>query len=338
MQLEIAHYYLTFRHPFRIASNTRNGTDCIYVKLSTDKYAGYGEITLPPYLEETPESVLTFLRKIRLDEFSTEHDFNLIRNYIHQSGEGSSFAKCGLEEALTDLFEKAGKQVLDTSFQKNDPPCTFTLGMSENETEIEEKLFYASAFPWIKVKLGIGDDRKTIRTIRKHTDKPLCADANQGWSNPEDAVSLSAWMKTQNVQLIEQPFPKERTDLQEAFFKRSHLPVIADEAVQNDQGLEKILGIYHGINIKLLKCGGPVTALKMAETAKKHNKLILLGCMSESACGVHHAGKLSSLADVVDLDGPYLITNNPFEGFSINDGKIRLSALHPVNNLSFSPL
>ena len=91
--------------------------------------------------------------------------------------------------------------------------------------------------------------------------------------------------------------------------------------------IEKIKSAYHGINIKLMKCGGLREAMKMILRARELNLKIMIGCMSESSCGVSAAAQLTPLADWADLDGPLLISNDPFQGITYDKGKIILSDL-----------
>jgi L-alanine-DL-glutamate epimerase-like enolase superfamily enzyme len=67
----------------------------------------------------------------------------------------------------------------------------------------------------------------------------------------------------------------------------------------------------HGINIKLMKCGGLAEALRMAEFARAEGWVVMLGCMIESSVGIAAAAHVASLAGELDLDAEALITNNP---------------------------
>ena len=47
--------------------------------------------------------------------------------------------------------------------------------------------------------------------------------------------------------------------------------------------------------------------------------------MAESRCAVGAMAHLSHLADWVDLDGPFLMRNDPFHGLDLESGKLKLS-------------
>jgi L-alanine-DL-glutamate epimerase-like enolase superfamily enzyme len=106
--------------------------------------------------------------------------------------------------------------------------------------------------------------------------------------------------------------------------QRSPLPVIADEALQTLADLEKVNGVYSGINVKLMKCGGMRAAFTMVKMAKALGMKVMIGCMTETSCAVTAAAQLSPLADWADLDGNLLIDNDLFKGIGIIDGKVVL--------------
>jgi len=100
--------------------------------------------------------------------------------------------------------------------------------------------------------------------------------------------------------------------------------VVADEALQGIEDLLPLKGIYSGINIKLMKCGGISNALKMIRIARAMDMKILVGCMTETSCAVSAAAQLSPLVDWADLDGNLLIGNDVYDGLKVVDGKIVL--------------
>lgn len=120
------------------------------------------------------------------------------------------------------------------------------------------------------------------------------------------------WLSGKNVLFVEQPLSKTDREGQAHLFRNSSLPIIADEFVQIPEDVHNTNGLFHGINIKLMKCGGLAPALKMAALAKELGLLILIGSMTETSCGIRAAAQLSVLANWVDLDGPLLTKNNPF--------------------------
>jgi L-alanine-DL-glutamate epimerase-like enolase superfamily enzyme len=106
--------------------------------------------------------------------------------------------------------------------------------------------------------------------------------------------------------------------------QRSPIPVIADEAFQTIADFEKVKEAYHGINVKLMKCGGMRAAFTIMKMARALGMKVMIGCMTETSCAVTAAAQLSPLADWADLDGNILINNDLFSGIRIEDGRVIL--------------
>src|SRR6185503_3039387 len=121
----------------------------------------------------------------------------------------------------------------------------------------------------IKVKLGRDSDRELINTIRSVTDLPLFVDANQGWTNLHQSLDMTHWLHEQGVLLIEQPMLKTDTDSNAWLTERSPVPIIGDESVQRLPDVAKANGVYHGINIKLMKSAGLYEAHQMILKARE---------------------------------------------------------------------
>ena len=76
-----------------------------------------------------------------------------------------------------------------------------------------------------------------------------------------------------------------------------------------------------------MKCTGMREAWKMVNYARAEGMKVMIGCMTETSCAVSAAAQLSPAVDFADLDGNLLITNDPFEGVKVVDGRITLSDL-----------
>jgi L-alanine-DL-glutamate epimerase-like enolase superfamily enzyme len=242
---------------------------------------------------------------------------------------GNHAAKASVDIALHDLVGKLMNQpwyrIWGLDPQKT-PNTSFTIGIDTPEV-VKEKVREAASFRILKVKLGQKNDREMIETVRSETDVPLCVDVNQGWTDRSMALDIIHWLKEQGVVFVEQPMPKESVDDIAWLTANSPLPVIADEAVQTVTDLKNIHGVYSGINIKLMKCGGMRAAYTMISMARALDMKVMIGCMTETSCAVTAAAHLSPLADWADLDGNLLIDNDIYEGIKIRGGKIILPEL-----------
>lgn len=196
-----------------------------------------------------------------------------------------------------------------------------TLGQTEL-TKIESKLIELPSSDILKVKLGSNNDQPTLEAILVLDDRPLFLDANQGWNSVEQALEVIELVGAHRVRGIEQPFAKDRWDLHGDLKRRTEVPVYGDESIQDLTDLERATDAFDGVNLKLMKCGGLDNALTMAKRAKDLGLEVMLGSMSESSLGCGAMAALSGCADLLDLDGPWLIKNDPFQGLSMMDGKL----------------
>jgi len=319
-------YELQLKHVFTVATNSRTTTPVVLTTIEYDGVTGYGEASMPPYLGESHESVLNFLSKVNLGQFSDPFLMEDILTYVDGIMPGNHAAKASVDIALHDLV---GKLVGQPWFRlwglnpEKTPNTSFTIGIDTAEV-VKEKTLEASAFRQLKIKLGRDNDREMIETVRSVTDVPIFVDVNQGWKDRDYALEMALWLSEKGVLFIEQPMPKEQVDDIAWLTERSPLPIIADEALQTVDDLLTMKGVYSGINIKLMKCGGMLAAYKMAVMARQMDMKILIGCMTETSCAVSAAAQLSPMVDWADLDGNLLISNDVYEGMTVVDGKIVL--------------
>lgn len=329
MTLQFRPYELHLKHVFTLASGSRTVTPAMMTEIRYKDLVGYGEASMPPYLGESVESVTNFLKLVDLSRFDSPFLVEEIVTYLDHLAPGNHAAKAAVDIALHDLVGKLMNQPwyriwgLDP---RKTPNTSFTIGIDTPDV-VREKVREADPFRILKVKLGQKNDREMIGTIRSETDKPLCVDVNQGWTDRSKALDMINWLKEQRVVFVEQPMPKESVEDIAWLTANSPLPIIADEAVQTISDLKKIEGAYSGINIKLMKCGGMHAAYTMITMARAMGMKVMIGCMTETSCAVTAAAQLSPLADWADLDGNLLIDNDLYEGLKINDGKIVLPDL-----------
>ena len=327
MKFSFKPFTLELKHVFTIATSSRSTTPVMLTQIEYDGVIGYGEASMPPYLGESQKTAAEFLRKVDLAQFNDPFQIEDILEYVDNIDEKNTAAKASVDIALYDLVGKLlGKpwykiwgydksKTLDTSF---------TIGIDTPEV-VKQKVKEAAPYKILKVKLGRDTDKQMIETIRSVTDKPLVVDVNQGWKDKEFALDMINWLNERGVKFVEQPMPKTQIDDMAWLTENSPLPTFADEALQRIPDVIKAHGIYSGINIKLMKCTGLREAHKMVNLAKSLDMQIMLGCMTETSCAISAMSQLAPMADWADLDGNLLISNDPFEGTLVVDGKVTLT-------------
>ena len=337
MRLTFKHYTLELKNVFTIAVSSRSTTPVILTEIEHEGVVGHGEASMPPYLGESQETAAAFLSKVDLSRFSNPFEMEDILSSVDSIEEKNPAAKASIDIALYDLVGKLLNKPWYAiwGFDKDKTPYTdFTMGIDTPEV-VKQKVKDAEAFKILKVKLGRDDDKETIEAIRSITDKPLRVDVNQGWKDKHFALDMIDWLNERNVELIEQPMPKEQIDDIAWLTEHSPLPVIGDESVQRLPDVIKAHGVFSGINIKLMKCTGMREAYKMILLARSLGMKIMIGSMTETSCGVSAASQLSTMVDWADLDGNLLIKNDPFKGTKVIDGKLTLTDAPGIGLLEY---
>ena len=330
MKMRFFPYELKLKHVFTVASYSRTTTPDVQVEIEYEGVTGYGEASMPPYLGQTVDTVMAFLRKVDLEQFSDPFGLEDILAYVDSLSPGDTAAKAAVDIALHDLVGKLlgapWYKIWGLNKEKT-PSTTFTIGIDTPDVVRGKTREVAGQFNILKVKLGRDNDKEMIRTIRSVSALPIAVDANQGWSDRQYALDMIHWLKEQGIVMIEQPMPKEQLDDIAWITQQSPLPVFADESLQRLNDVAALKGAFTGINIKLMKCTGMREAWKMVTLARALDMKVMVGCMTETSCAVSAAAQLSPVVDFADLDGNLLISNDRFKGMEVINGKITLNDL-----------
>lgn len=326
LNLSFFPYELQLRHAFNLAKYSRTTTPDVQVRLEYDGLVGYGEASMPPYLGESVESVTKFLSSLDLSQFSDPFRIEDIHDYMDSVAPNNRAAKASVDIALYDLLGKIMGQPWYKIWGLNPekaPSTSFTIGIDKADV-VRQKVDEAAPYNVLKVKMGLDNDKELVDIIRSKTDRPICVDANQGWSNKEKALEMCHWLSERNCLFVEQPMPKEMIEETAWLRERSPLPIIADEFLQRLPDVRRAAEAYDGINIKLMKSTGLHEAYKMAVLARSLGMKVMLGCMTETSCAVTAAAQLAPMVDWADLDGNLLIANDLFDGIKIVEGKVTI--------------
>lgn len=327
LNLRFRPYELQLRHAFNLARSQRKTTPGVQVEIEYDGVVGYGEASMPPYLGESVDSVTEFLSKLDLGQFSDPFRIEDIHEYMDNTAPDNRAAKASVDIALHDLTGKIMGQPWYKIWGLNPDRCpntSFTISYDADPEEMRKKIEETSPYKVIKVKMGLDHDKEIVEALRRHTDVPICVDANQGWNNREKALEMCHWLAERGCLFVEQPMDKKAIDDTAWLRERSPLPIIADEFLQRLPDVRRAVGAYDGINIKLMKSTGMHEAYQMATLARAMGMKVMLGCMTETSCAVSAASQLAPLVDWADLDGNLLIANDIFDGMKIVDGKVTL--------------
>ncbi len=316
---------LPLRHAWTISRGTSTSKRNVIVERRHGGVVGRGEAAPNVRYGESAETVTGALQRLAPALDGDPWHFRELSERVDAVMPGHAAAKAALDIALHDLAGKRMGVPLYRMLGLNParmPLTSFSIGIDEPEA-LARKVREAEPYPVLKVKLGAGAVRETFGAVRAATSKVVRVDANEAWSARE-ALEHIEWLATQGVELVEQPLPAADVEGAKWLRERSPLPLVADEAVMMAADVPKLAEGYHGINVKLQKCGGIREALRIIETARSCGLKVMLGCMVETSVGIAAAAHLGPLVDWLDLDGNLLISADPFLGHPVVEGRIRL--------------
>ncbi len=325
LQLDCYPFELPFEYPFTISKGTKTHQKTLIVSLGMGRLRGYGEAPAISYYGVTVEDMLESLEKKRaLIERYALTDPQRFWHFLHHLLPGRNFLIAALDIAGWDLFARLRgmplRQLLRITGEA--PMTDYTLG----HDTAEQMLIKMQAHPWpiYKIKIKSADDIRLIEELRKHTASEFRIDANE-CLNLEDTLRLIPELEQLGVSMLEQPLPKEEWEAMKELKAISSIPIYADESCVVEEDVARCAEHFHGINIKLTKCGGITPSLRMIEQAKSLGLKIMLGAMCESSVGTAALAHIMPLADMLDADGPLLLQEDPGDGLIFENGMIQIN-------------
>ena len=322
MKLILRTYNLKLKHTFRISRKSIDFQPSLIVELQHDGFFGYGEATSNPYYNIGIENIQNDIEQIRtLIEITSDETPEEFWDKISSFLVHNPFALCALDNAYNDLYaRKKGKKLYELwNYDVSHNPLTnYTIGIDS----IENMIAKMKGFPWpiYKIKLGTSEDMAIVTELRKHSHSIFRVDANCAWT-VEETLSNAVVLKDLGVEFIEQPLKADDWQGQREVFENSVLPIMADESCITEGDIAKCHNHFHGVNIKLMKCGGITPGRRMITEAKKLSLKTMVGCMTESTVGISAIAHLLPELDYVDMDGALLLAQDIASGVTIKNGK-----------------
>ncbi len=328
---------LRTKHVFGISRSASDLFRNVLVTLKAGGCEGIGEAAPSEFYGEDQESTLRALETMKVElaknlallsaDSGGMSGFNIqtVNEILDVAEEPCAAARAAVDMAMYDILGKELNAPLWRLLGLDPgrtPITSFTIGLDKIDVMLE-KLEEARNFPLLKIKLNTGADVDVISAIRAKTSQRIRVDANCAW-DPGEAVGVIRKLEDLGVEMVEQPVDKEDLEGLKYVSDRVDVPVFADESCLVSSDIYNLAGHVDGINIKLMKCGGPSEALRMIHTARAVGLEVMIGCMIESSIAVTAAAHLTPLVDAADLDGALLLSNDPFVGMTVRDGKIIL--------------
>ncbi|PST21818.1 dipeptide epimerase [Mesorhizobium plurifarium] len=293
---------------FTISRGSKTTASVVTCRLADGELSGWGECVPYGRYGESIESVLSAIEAVRplIEEGMTRTDL--------QQAMKAGAARNAVDCALWDFEAKgSGRSAAALAGLADPTPLTtaYTLSLAEPE-EMKAQAAKHAHRALLKVKVGTPDDTARIRAVRSGApDSRIILDANEGWTADNIAAHFAACAE-HGISLIEQPLPAGHDEILASLARP--VPVCADESVHATEDLERLVGRYDAVNIKLDKTGGLTEALRMRAAAESLGLKIMVGCMVGSSLAMAPAVLVAQGADFVDLDGPLLLSKDRSPG------------------------
>jgi L-Ala-D/L-Glu epimerase len=309
---------IRFAEPFRITGYVFDAMPSIVARIAEGDCVGRGEAAGVYYLGDDQQQMLQTVEQVRrqVEDGLSRDD---LQQLLPPCG-GRNALDCALWE-LESLRARVPVWKLAGVPRPQPLVTTFTLP-ADDPAVLEAKVNRLSSAKAIKLKLD-GDmesDRERMRVVRAaRPDAWLAVDANQGFT-AAGLEQLAEAVRQFSVSLIEQPL--KRGDEAALDGWKPGVPVAADESILDLAELRQRAGYFDVINIKLDKCGGLTEALEMARAARQLGKQLMVGNMGGSTLAMAPGFVVAQLCDVVDLDGPFGLADDPLAAQIYRDGMI----------------
>ena len=299
---------------FRISRGARTQAEVVTVIYEKDGIIGRGECVPYARYDETLESVTK-----QIEDLPDNIDKETLQETLPPGA-----ARNAVDCALWDFeCKKLDQRIWETAnIQKPEKNITaYTLSLDEPENMFKQAKKNSNR-PLLKIKLGTANDMPRLEAVRKGAPSAeIIVDANEGW-DAEVYSQLAPKLVKLGVKLVEQPLPADKDD--DLIGLPRPLPICADESCHDRKSLEKLIGKYDFVNIKLDKTGGLTEALLLKNKALEAGFKIMVGCMVGSSLAMAPATLIAQNATFVDLDGPLLLAQDRQHGLLYDE-----SWVHP---------
>jgi L-alanine-DL-glutamate epimerase-like enolase superfamily enzyme len=307
-RLTVIHRAWPLARPFAISRGSKTTAEVVVAEVFDGEFRGRGECVPYPRYGESVGSVVEALEAMRGAVFS-----GLDRKELQQAMPPGA-ARNALDCAFWHLdAQRDDRRVADLAGIGTLRPVVtaYTLSLDTPE-RMGEAAMAQRQRPLLKLKLTGDGDLERVRAVRRAAPAArLIVDANEGWSERHLSEMMPA-LAEYGVELIEQPLPAD-SDAALAGVPRP-IPICADESCHTRADLDRLVGRYDAVNIKLDKTGGLTEALLLAEAAAARGFKVMVGCMIGTSLALAPAMLVAQFATIVDLDAPLLLASDRAHG------------------------
>lgn len=327
LQWTIQKIVLDLKYTWKISRNATDQKTNLIVKVKEGAYIGQGEAAPNVRYKETPELLLEQFEKIRskapehipsaesLIEFlDNEKPANALRFAIESAWHHLQAKKKSISVPEYLGLKKAEEVYTAYTIPIMDP------GVLRNFYDTNN----LQRFKYLKLKINSEEGFEVIRHLSSFSSQSILLDPNEAFTDVEECIYFLEKIKKKNIEMAEQPLPSGMDDEYRYLKKYSPFPLFADESILHEADFGYLKTMFHGVNIKLMKAGGYLNAIKLLKTARQEGMKTMIGCMVETSLGIASGVHLCSLADYADLDSFILVKDEPFHLLKESEGVIRI--------------
>jgi len=317
---------LPLKFPWKISRGHDKEKLNFVVIMGDEKFKGRGEVAFNRRYNENEEAIREGFEKFLSFKPPEIDSVKCLYNCLNELDIPYSL-RFGIESAFYDYISQiSGKNIYELLGLNSvrSVPTSFSIPIMDG-THIKSFILNnnLNRFDFLKLKINSYKSLETIKEVLKYFDGQLRLDANESFKDPDDVINFVEGIKNKKrIQFIEQPMPSDLHD--ESIYLKNNLDleIIADESITTQEVTDYYLKRFHGVNIKLMKSGGFLRAIKQINDSKKLGLKVMIGCMIETSLSISSGMVISRGADYIDLDGCLLLKEDPFSFLGEENGRL----------------
>ncbi len=317
--------HLILKYNWKISRSESVTKNNFFLQISDGTKSGFGEVAPNIRYGETPQLVkdqFDFFLKNGASGIKSLDDLQNLLNFTQICNS----LRFGIESAYIHYLSKIQNLPVYSFLGLDEPKNIFTAYtlpiMQIGEIQTFYKKHQLERFKYLKLKINSENGFDLLNEVRKLSSQSIMIDANESWQNVEELIKFLEKIKKDNIVFVEQPLPYNFEEEYKYLKQNCTLDIFADESITDKADFKKLTEQFHGINVKLMKSGGYLNGIRLLKDAKKHGLKTMIGCMVETSLGISSAMNLCSLTDYNDLDGFFVIDNEPFNLITEKKGQL----------------
>jgi L-alanine-DL-glutamate epimerase-like enolase superfamily enzyme len=338
-QIETHILEMPYTKPLVTATNNFTVGRGLLVKVVTDGgVEGYGYSDLFPRTGETPETarhVIESVLKARVVGREIE-ELARIRADMDHVLTGNPRAKAALETALYDALARSVHVplylLLGGRF-RNEIKVIKMVSVDAPEAMAAEAKQLVREGLALKLKMSgkIDQDLPRVAAVRDAVGGGVFikVDANEAY-DAKTAIRLAKGLADNDVEIFEQPVPRDQFDALWEVKKHSPIKIEADQSARSAAEVFTLIKnrMVDSINTSIQKVGSIHEVKKIAELCEMNGLRCALsntaGSMVGDAAAVQLAASTPGIAPLCELGEFEVISGDPFVGLKVDKGSIRV--------------